>query len=58
MQPDNNLIWLNKFQELLEYKKKYGHCNVPSTHENQSLLYWVYHQRDDYAKLNMSKEHM
>ena len=24
----NNMVWLNKFQELVEYKEKYGDCKV------------------------------
>ncbi|GFH61929.1 hypothetical protein CTEN210_18405 [Chaetoceros tenuissimus] len=58
MQPDNNLIWLNRLQELLEHKKRYGHCDVQATYDNQTLFQWVKQQRDDYAKLNMSEENI
>lgn len=48
-------MWLNKFQQLLEYKKEYGHCNVSSTHD-KSLASWVQNQRTQYKKSKLSEE--
>ena len=52
----NNINWLHNFQELLEYKKEYGHCNVPSTHDDKSLASWVHRQRTQYKKSELSEE--
>lgn len=41
--------WLEKLNELKEFKASKGHCNVPSIfHENQSLSTWVKSQRRQY----------
>lgn len=48
-------MWLNKFQQLFEYKKEYGHCNVSSTHD-KSLASWVQNQRTQYKKSKLSEE--
>ena len=39
--------WDEKYQELVEYKKMYGHCNVPSSYQatNRALVSWVKSQR-------------
>jgi hypothetical protein len=37
-------IWNKQFMELVEYKEKNGHCNIPIK-ENGSLGTWVAHQR-------------
>ncbi|GFH44504.1 hypothetical protein CTEN210_00978 [Chaetoceros tenuissimus] len=51
------MVWLDKFQQLVEYKSKYGHCNVPSKHEeNQSLGNWVSATRSQYKHSSLSKE--
>ena len=47
--------WDDKFQQLVEFKHKYGHCNVPSTWvKNPSLAIWVKFQRRQY-KVNYGK---
>jgi hypothetical protein len=38
-----NTVWENKFAELCEFKKEYGHCNVPQKHP--MLGWWVARQR-------------
>lgn len=44
--------WLQKYNELVEYKKTHGHCNVPQRHENvRKLGIWVTHQRNFYRRL-------
>ena len=48
MQDDN---FDDKFEMLLEYKKKNGHCYVPKKFtENQPLSYWVFRQRALYKE--------
>ena len=40
------MMWEDRYRELLLYKNKYGHCNVPTKwKENKSLGYWVENQR-------------
>eukprot|EP00985_Skeletonema_marinoi_P031571 scaffold37727_cov103-Skeletonema_marinoi.AAC.4 len=41
--------WSRRFEELKEYKEKYGDCNVPKKWtENQKLSTWVTKQRGQY----------
>lgn len=41
--------WDIKFEELLKYKTKYGHCSVPHTFpQNPSIARWVKRQRYQY----------
>ena len=41
--------WDDKFQQLEEFCKEHGHCNVPSTwSDNPSLAVWVKFQRRQY----------
>ncbi|KAL3933402.1 MAG: hypothetical protein SGBAC_010415 [Bacillariaceae sp.] len=50
------MVWQERYNELVEYKKKYGNCNVPSRfQENPPLGMWVKSQRRQY-KLNLSHE--
>lgn len=42
-------LWQERFAELLEFKKKYGHCFVPTSFpSNQPLATWVKCQRRQY----------
>ena len=42
-------LWCGYYQELLEFKKYYGHCNVPCKYEaNKQLGRWVDRQRQMY----------
>ena len=43
--------WEERFNELLEFKRVNGHCNVPCTYDNQRLSSWVQAQRRQ-AKLS------
>ena len=44
-----NILWEEKFQELLQYKEKFGHCQIPiKWNENKILGRWVSTQRKDY----------
>jgi len=42
-------LWQERFHELLKFKKKHGHCSVPTTYPpNQKLATWVKFQRRQY----------
>ncbi|GFH61705.1 hypothetical protein CTEN210_18181 [Chaetoceros tenuissimus] len=51
-----SLKWLDKLEELYEYKKQYKHCNVPAKYENQTLYKWVQMQRSHYKISKISEE--
>ncbi|MBF8981938.1 Helicase associated domain protein [Lutibacter sp. B2] len=41
-------IWKQRYEELKQYKKQYGHCNVPRSWEDNKLLgNWVHYMRTD-----------
>jgi hypothetical protein len=49
--------WENRFDELKQYKKKYGHCNVSKSKYDIDFLEladWVFDQRKNYKKKNIS----
>lgn len=37
--------WEDKFEQLIAFKSKYGHCKVPGTYSDQHLAGWVDRQR-------------
>eukprot|EP00934_Nitzschia_sp_Nitz4_P005095 Nitzschia sp. Nitz4//scaffold145_size56662//7061//8339//NITZ4_006552-RA/size56662-snap-gene-0.85-mRNA-1//1//CDS//3329536562//5085//frame0 len=42
-------IWSEKFEDLCEFRKTYGHCHVPHTYaQNGALAQWVKRQRYQY----------
>ncbi len=51
-------LWERMYEQLKDYKRKYGHCDVPQKHNNQPLASWVNGQRtrkllpEQKAKLN------
>ncbi|KAK1743759.1 helicase-associated domain-containing protein [Skeletonema marinoi] len=48
---DNDEKWNTRYDELIEYKRVNGHCNVPRNDQaNKSLANWVMKQRADYKK--------
>ena len=48
--------WGERFDELVEYKKEKGHCNVPAVYDaNKQLGNWVMSQREVYKKKDKSK---
>jgi hypothetical protein len=48
--------WDLKFDELIDWKKEHGHCNVPYTFlENPPLARWVKRQRYQYKLMNEGK---
>jgi hypothetical protein len=48
-------FWHERLQDLKEYRKMHGHCNVPVSYSDISLSFWVKHQRRQY---NRSKKGM
>lgn len=44
-------LWRLNYEELIKYKKKHGHCNVPQMYSlNESLGRWVAQQRAQYKR--------
>lgn len=44
-----NAAWDEQRMDLIEYKKDFGHCNVPSNYgKNRKLSIWVKRQRRQY----------
>lgn len=51
--PGNKLhnLWQRRYEDLLEFKKKHGHCNVSREVHNEVVLgRWVSQQRSQYKK--------
>lgn len=49
LSPFQTQQWNDHFQELLNFRKQTGHCNVPQhTHKNPKLSRWVKRQRYQY----------
>jgi hypothetical protein len=45
----HSVAWLERWQELAEFKQRYGHPNVPKNYyENSQLAVWVKCQRRQY----------
>ena len=42
------VIWNKRFQELQDYRDRYGDCNVPSNYAEKELAVWVKCQRRQY----------
>jgi len=47
--------WDGKYEELVEYIKQHGHCNVPATFRHSPLGTWVGKQREEYKKMKDKK---
>lgn len=47
----HNATWEERFQELVAFRRLYGHTSVPSTHTNHSLSVWVQCQRRQWKVL-------
>lgn len=51
-----NTKWETRYQELVKYRKKHGHCNVPHLYaRNPSLGKWVAYQRRLYRDNRLSE---
>lgn len=49
-------LWPQRFEELLEFKKENGHCNVPYSYKpNEALGLWVVYQRHQYRRKHEGK---
>ena len=49
-----NTDWNERFSELLEFKQKWGHCDVPQKYaKNRNLRKWVRKHRWKYILLNI-----
>jgi superfamily II DNA or RNA helicase len=44
------------FNELNQFRLIYGHCNVPRSHENKQLVYWVTKIRQKYREHTLGKK--
>jgi hypothetical protein len=42
--------WEKKFEQMVEYKEKYGNFSVPNTEEFHELTSWMFVQRRNYVK--------
>jgi hypothetical protein len=50
------LLWEKRYRELVDYRKRYGDCNVPiSFEENKALAHWVSNQRKQYNLLQKKR---
>jgi uncharacterized protein YbgA (DUF1722 family) len=51
---DNDKLWHQQYEKLLEYKRKNGHCKVPHKYkDDKSLGKWVNNQRSRHANNKM-----
>ena len=49
--------WEERFEELKDYRKKYGNCNVPQNYQhNKQLGNWVSNQRREYKKFQKGEK--
>jgi len=59
--PKKYCTWASKFWELVEFRNRVGHCNVPQKYSlNPALGKWVHKQRQDFkkAKGDPKSQHM
>ena len=48
--------WHFQYEKLVDFKRQYGHCQVPSGYEqDKSLLDWVSNQRENFNKKRMQQ---
>ena len=48
--------WMQRYEELLQFQQKHGHCRVPHGFlENRKLSWWVMNQRAQYNLLKVGK---
>ncbi len=54
---NNQITWTERYEELLNYKEKYGDCKVPvKFEENQQLATWVRTQRRNFKEKTINIE--
>ena len=49
-------VWDIRYDELIDFKEEFGHCNVPRNYNNKSLAEWVHTQRKNKSKLSLYKK--
>lgn len=55
----NDKLWLTRYQQLIEYKARFGDCKVPAGWaENRSLGKWVVRQRDNEEEMPEERKKM
>ena len=47
----NDRVWMERYDELKEYRRVHGACRVPSDHPNTKLVSWAKAQRMEYRRL-------
>lgn len=53
----HSALWVERLNELKEFRKIHGHCNVPSSYpENNQLSTWVKCQRRQYKLFKSDKK--
>jgi uncharacterized protein YbgA (DUF1722 family) len=53
----NDKIWHQKYERLVQFKRKHGHCRVPSIYEqDKSLGQWVSNQRSIHTIASMRQD--
>lgn len=54
----HDATWAQNYSKLVEYKHKFGHCNVPKDDEEYTSLWmWTYYQKQMYNKRTLGKPH-
>ena len=49
--------WIIRYNELLEFRRKFGHCRVPHGYSsNRKLSWWVMNQRAQYSARHQGKK--
>ncbi len=48
--------WQARFNQLMNFKQEYGHCNVPINYKDRKLARWVSVMRKSYKKNCLSQE--
>jgi hypothetical protein len=55
--PQLERLWRKKFDDLLQFREKNGHCRVPVIHpENQALGDWINNQRTAFSEKRMRED--
>jgi hypothetical protein len=50
-------VWMKRYNELVEYRREFGNCNVPVKYQSQTLLgEWVRRQRQHFKNKSISEE--
>ncbi|GAX21474.1 hypothetical protein FisN_10Hh053 [Fistulifera solaris] len=49
-------VWMDHYNQLVEFKNAHGHCRLPPSHENKALKVWVKNQRHDEIAGRLSDE--